>query len=337
MSALGLDVGTYTLKAIVGKPGSKVKVERTAEVFNANSVAIPTDEGVQEKLTVQLDQFFNDHSLPRTDVRLSLPESVASTKVIGIPPLSDAELASAVGWQAEQHIPIPLEELSLEYKVLSRPPRGDKSQQMQVLLVGVRKAIVGKYIDMFMNIGIEPTVLETQSLSILRAMQFTAEDPATMVVTIGASTMDMFVVTGGQPAFVFSHMMGGTTLTKSLESSVGLDSKQAEQYKRTYGLNETQFEGKIAAALQPTVQTMVSEIQKAIQFHAHQQPTKPVQKILLNGGSAQLPGLVQFVTQQIGLEVLVAAPFASAEGEIPQVNQQAFSVCMGLVMREWVQ
>lgn len=334
MKSVAIDIGTYTIKAIHAKPGKTPEIVRAVEVFNSLGVSVPSDEGNIEKMGKMIDDLFTDNNLPRSDVRLALPEQVVSTKVISIPPLSDAELASAISWQAEQHIPIPVEELSLEYQVLYRPTRKNQEEKMKVLLVGVRKNVIDNYLNTFLYAGIEPVFLETQMLSIIRSMQFEVDDPTTQIVSIGSTTMDTGIMHQGQPAFVFSHLNGGQLLSRTIEQGIGLDPKQAEQYKRTYGLDEQQFEGKIRELLLPSVKILVSEIRKANQFFANQYPGEAVQRILLAGGSAQLPGLVQFITSELGLEVLIAAPFASASGEIPESNHTAFSICMGLIMKE---
>lgn len=334
MPALALDIGTYTIKAISGKPGPKPEVTRVVEVFNQLGVSIPTDEAQFEKLGKQLQAIINDNNLPTADVRLALPESVISTKVISLPALSDAELASAIGWQAEQHIPIPPEELSLEYQVIYRPPKNDKNTMMKVLLIGARKSLIERYLSLFTTLGIEPALLETQVLSVLRAANFDVTDPTTLVAHIGASTMDMAMVHQGQLEFVISHMGGGQILTRALEQSIGLDATQAESYKRTYGLDEAQFQGKVRQVLLPATQMLTTELQKATRFFMSQYPTESVKRVLLSGGSSQLPGLVQLITQELGVEVLMIAPFAEAKGQIPNVNHPALSVAMGLLMRE---
>ncbi|MCA9368885.1 MAG: type IV pilus assembly protein PilM [Pseudomonadales bacterium] len=334
MSTLVLDIGTYSIKAIAGKAGPKPKIERIAEVFNTTGIAVPTDDVNQDKLINLIESVIVDNDLPRTDVRLSLPESVISSKVIEIPPLSDAELASAIGWQAEQHIPIPPEELALEYQVLYRPPKSEK-RPMRIMLIGARKQVVDRYVDMFHALGIEPSLVETHMLSLVRSLMFTAEDPNTMVVHIGASSMNMAVVRQGEIAFVTSHMNGGQLLTKALEKSVGLDQDQAEKYKRTYGLDETQFQGKVAQAILPGIQVLSNEIKKSVQFFGTQFPNESVQRVVLSGGTASMPNLVQFIAQELGTEVLVAAPFTGVEGTVPEtINPPAMGVCMGLLLRE---
>jgi type IV pilus assembly protein PilM len=334
MSTLALDIGTYSIKAVAGTAGPKPKIERIAEVFNTTSVAVPTDDVNQDKLINLIESVIIDNDLPRTDVRLSLPESVISTKVIEIPPLSDAELASAIGWQAEQHIPIPPEELALEYQVLYRPPKKEK-KPMRILLVGARKQVVDRYVDMFHVLGIEPSLVETHMISLIRSLMFSPEDPNTMIVHMGASSMNMSIVKGGELIFVTSHMNGGQLLTKALEQTVGLDQNQAEKYKRTYGIDDSQFQGKVAEALKPGLQVLTAEMKKSIQFFVTQHPTESIQRVVLSGGTAAMPDLVQYVTQELGTEVLVAAPFTGVEGSIPEtINPPAMGICMGLLLRE---
>ncbi len=332
--ALALDIGSYTIKAISAKPGARPNVQRVVEVFNPLGISVPGDEAQIEKLAAQVQAVITDNKLPTIDVRLALPESVVSTKVISLPSLTDAELASAIGWQAEQHIPIPPEELSLEYEVLFRPPRKDKNTLMRVLLVGVRKSVIEKYMAVFGLLGIEPTILETQMMSIIRSAQFAATDPATLIVHLGAATMDMALVNQGQLDFVISHLSGGQSLTKLLSQQIGLDAAQAESYKRTYGLEPEQFQGKVRGVLLPATTILLSEMQKSVRFFLSQHPAEQVKRIVLSGGTAQLPGFVQYITQELGTEVLVAAPFTPATGQLPSVNHAALTVCMGLLMRE---
>lgn len=334
MPAVAIDIGSYSIKAISANPGANPEIKRIVEVFNPTGLAIPTDDSNVEKMAQLVESVFADYDLPRKDVRLAIPETVVSTKVIALPPLSDAELASAINWQAEQHIPIPPEELTLEYQVLFRPNKNDK-QPMRVLLVGLRKVVIDRYVQLFHSIGVEPSVIETQLLSIMRSLQFMPEDPTTLIVHIGASSMNMAVIHQAELKFVLSHLNGGQLLTKSLEQSLNMDATQSEQYKRTYGLDVSQFQGKVREAMLPAARVLITEIKKSIQFFVNQNPQDGVKRIVLSGGSALLPGLVQFVTDETGCEVLVSAPFTNAKGSIPDgINQPSMTICMGLLSRD---
>jgi type IV pilus assembly protein PilM len=335
MPATAIDIGTYSLKAVTADPGAAPNIIRAVEVLNPFAVSVPTDDLQTEQLSELVNNLIFDNKLPHTDLRLSLPESVVSTKVISIPALTDSELASAIGWQAEQHIPIPKEELSLQYKVIYRPAKTDKQSLMRVLLTGTRKAIVERYIGLFANLGLEPTFLETQMLSIVRSLGITKNEPPTLIASLGATNFDITVVAGGELLFVFTQPGAGLLLTKTLQQTVGLDLEQAEQYKRSYGLDPNQFEGKLNRALVPVINNIAVELQKSLRYFTDQAAKNtPVSRVVLTGGTAQLPGLVEHLTEKLGLEVLLAAPFATTTGEIPSQNQQAYAVCLGLLMRE---
>lgn len=335
MSALAIDIGTYTIKALSGSTGLTPNIERAVEIFNPTGVAVPSDDALQRKLLDLIEAMIHDHKLPKNDLRLSLPETVVSTKVIQLPFLSDAELASAIGWQAEQHIPIPPDELSLEYYVLHRPPKKEQEdEKMKVLLVGTRKNMIERYVEMFVEMGIEPKLIETQALSVLRSLEIKSDEPATLAVHMGASSTQLIMVYQGRLEFVTSQMSGGQALTKVLEKQIKLTTQQAEEYKRAYGLSPQEFQGKVRDTLLPAVEVLLNEIKKATTFFSNQSPGVNVQRVLLSGGASLLPELVQIITQELGVEVLTAAPFAQASGQIPENNQPAWSVCMGLLMRE---
>jgi len=335
MPATAIDIGSYSLKAIVAKPGQKPVISRVVQQINTSGLPYPKDEAQAEKILKEVDQLFHDHKLPTTDVYLGLPEEVVATKMIYLPPLSDAELASAIDWQAEQHIPIPLNQLSLEYQVIYRPPKNAKDQPMKVLLVGTRKAIVELYVDIFYSLGIQPKIMETQIFSIMRAMNFEVNDPTTLIVHIGAENTQIAVIHQTEVLLATNRKGGGAILTKAIQQSVSnCTPEQAEEYKRSCGLLQEQLQGKIAQILFPTIDPLVQEIVKTMRFFNNEQPQTPIARIVLTGGTSQLPGLVSYFAQATGIEVLLAAPFEGTSGDKPEVGQQEFITCVGALMRK---
>lgn len=334
MPATAIDIGTHSIKAISGKAGRKPVVNRAAEIPNNTGVSVPKDSVQTSKLLEMMTQLFQDYKLPKTDVRLSLPEEVVSTKVINLPPLSDAELASAIDWQAEQHIPIPLEQLSLEYQVLHRPSSKEKDQPMKVLLVGARKNIVEEFVDIFFNLGIQPTILETQIFSLIRALDFVPEDPTSLIVHLGANNVQLAVVHQTEIALAANKKGGGHLFNKAVRQSVSnLTAEQAEEYKKAYGLAPDQIQGKIRDAILPSLNSIGQEIVKVVKFYNNEQPNAGISRIVLTGGTAQMRGIVEYFTELTNTEVLLAEPFAAFSGNIPEENHQAFIVCCGLMMK----
>lgn len=333
MSITALDIGVHTIKIVVAKNGKSQQLLKTTEIRNKLGLVIPKTEQEALQFAELIANLFHDYKLDQTDVRLSLPEYLVTSKVIEVPVLSDAELASAIGWQAEQAIPIPKNDLLLQYQVLSKPDKKIPNATMRVLLVGSRKSIVERLNNIFLNIGIEATLLETQIFSVIRSLDITAEDPESIIVQMGASSNDIAVVANGMFEFVFNSKTGSNLIDAAIAQSFNLDHGQAQEYKTKYGLDPTQLEGKLHQVIAPIVDNLIIDLQKSMRFFNQNYPEQKIKRIVLSGGPAQLQGLTTRISQALGVEVLLAAPFARAKGQVPDSNHPHFSVCMGLIIR----
>ncbi len=103
-------------------------------------------------------------------VNVALPENQVYTKVIEMPILSDKELSSAIFWEAEQNIPVPLSTITLAWNVLKRPQKAIGNEKMHVLMVGAPSVLVNKYQKVLLMAGLRINALETELLSIIRAL-----------------------------------------------------------------------------------------------------------------------------------------------------------------------
>lgn len=337
MSYVGLDIGTYTIKAVeLKKSGSKFSVVRVATVPNTTGRVLPVEPTEREKLIGLVKSTFSDYHFPVTNVRVGLPEAMVSTKIVQMPPLSDAELASAIVWQAEQYIPIPASELQLEYQVLYRPDKKSVSEQMRVLLVGVTKQTIEQFSTMLFESDLELAGMETNMLALYRLIASEPGLPTTMVVHFGSSTTEMFVIHNNELAFVYAYPNGGTVLSRALEKGLGLDPTQAEAYKRTYGLDGAQLEGKVRDTMQPVFKMFVAEMQKALQYFSGAHQGAQVSRILLTGGSASLPNIIPSIAETLPIEITLYSPFANLTMEkgveIQPLDMPTYGVAVGLAM-----
>ncbi len=334
MSITALDIGTHTIKIVVAKDSRSQAINKAVEIKNKLGLVAPKSDQEALQFAELISNLFHDYKLDQSDVRLSLPEYLVTSKVIDVPVLSDAELASAIGWQAEQSIPIPKNDLILQYQVLEKPNKKAVNATMKVLLVGSRKSLVEKINNVFLNIGIEATLLETQIFSVIRSLDIEANDPETIIVQMGSSSNDIAVVANNMFEFVFNSKTGSSLIDAAISQSFNLDLKQAEEYKINYGLDPNQMEGKLYQVIDPIINNLIIDLQKTMRFFNQNHPEQKIKRIALAGGPAQLKGLVEKISQNLGVEVLIAAPFAKAKGQVPELNQASYSVCMGLITRQ---
>lgn len=334
MSITALDIGTHSIKIIVTKDNNGQVISKALELPNKLGLVVPKNDQETLQYSEMIANLFHDYKLDQSDVRLSLPEYLVANKVIEIPYLNDAELASAIGWQAEQVIPIPKSDLSLQYQVLQKPAKKTPDAKMKVLLVGSHKSLVERINNVFLGIGIEATLMETQTFSVIRSLDIQSNDPETIILNMGASGNDIAVVANGMFEFVFNSKTGSSLIDSAIAQSFNLDLKQAQEYKINYGLDPSQVEGKLVQVILPIIDNLIIDLQKTIRFFTQYHPEQKIKRVVLSGGPAQMKGLVEKITQTLGLEVLQVAPFAKIKGQAPEKNQLSFSVCMGLVARK---
>ena len=147
MSTFGLDIGTHSIKAVQLERRGEQFALLAAGITSAPQPGISSDSD-QDLATVAeaVKKLISDTKIAAKTVNISLPETQTFTRLIELPSLTDQEVASAISWQAEPYIPIPITEAAIDYQIVGRrDPQPNQPGGVQVLLVAAPKAIVAKY------------------------------------------------------------------------------------------------------------------------------------------------------------------------------------------------
>lgn len=336
---IGLDVGSFSIKVVVlSKKGKGYKLEAIGICLNPLGLLPGEDEASQVKVAEAVKKLLADNKLSGSRAVVALPESKVYTRVVDMPLLSDSELASAIQYEAEQYIPIPVDQVNIDYEVISRPESHSKEQKMQVFLVAAPKNLIEREIAFCMKCGVEVIGLETEMLASARALiTEPLEADTNLIVHLGASSSSIAVISRGMPVLIHSIDVGGNSLSRSLSLELSLDQVQAEEYKRSYGLDMNQLEGKVAANLKPLIDRLMSEVRKAMQYYNNSARNNQINRVILSGGTSLLPGFVAYAAQLLEVEVVLGNAFAGIEAGkdvvIPN-DTVSFSTAVGLAMRE---
>lgn len=312
MSArLGIDIGSSSIK-IARVNGKKVGV--LAVIANPIGKAMAETEKERNTLAEVIKRVLSEHKINERRFRVVVPESLVYSRVINLPVLSDAELSSAIRWEAEQYVPVPLDEVELSWEVVDRPVKRTGGERMRVYLAAADKKLINSLMGVFAEIGLEPERIEPELITVSRAVALERKlSGATMVCAMGAAGIGMGVFENDQLLFVYKFASGGATLTRSITASLQLGLAQAEEYKRTYGVQESVLEGKLLAAMKPVLDGIMSETKRAISYYNQSFPGGQMARIIISGGMALTPGLVQWMTGQLGVEVAIGDPFEGLE------------------------
>ncbi|OGH13424.1 MAG: hypothetical protein A3H50_00110 [Candidatus Levybacteria bacterium RIFCSPLOWO2_02_FULL_37_10] len=273
-------------------------------------------------------------------VNVALPENQVYTKVIEMPVLSDKELSSAIFWEAEQNIPVPLSTITLAWNVLKRPQKAVGNEKMQVLMVGAPTMLVNKYQKILSMAGFSINALETEVLSIIRALVLSENFPSSLIVNIGSVSTSLATIRDGIMIFTYSIPTGGMAINRAISTDFGLTPSQAEEYKKVYGISKEAFGEKIGKATEPILNSILTEVKKALVFYSDKfKDDKPIRQILLSGGTAKLPGIDLFFANSTNIETAIADPWKIIlnQNELPQQildNGPDYAIAVGLAMRD---
>jgi type IV pilus assembly protein PilM len=260
-----------------------------------------------------------------------------------MPILSDRELASAIYWEAEQYIPIPLTNVSLAWSILKKPLKAAPGEKMEVLMVGAPTLIAKKYQKIIEMAGFSINSMETEILSAVRSLTLNPANSAatpTIIVSIGAISTSLATVAGPSLIFTYSMPLGGTAINRAISADFGLTHVQAEEYKRTYGISNGPLGQRIGKATEPIVSSILSEIKKAVVYYSQKYKDSKIEQIVLSGGTAKLPGIGAYFSQNLGIETVTANPWKLLSGQnLPKEileNGPDYTIAMGLALKDYV-
>jgi type IV pilus assembly protein PilM len=284
-----------------------------------------------------------------------LPISSVFSSVITVPKGTDREIREAIQWQARKLIPVPLEEMVLDPKIITppvergKPPAKDaaaakkeEAKSLQVLITGASKVMVSKYAAVFKMAGLELVSLETEAFALIRAL--VGKDRATtMIVDMGSVRTNIVIVENGVPFVTRSLDMGGAAFTKAMAKTLSVDLKSAEQMKTDIKSVSSLYPGEgLPKIFEATVAPMLTELQYSMNLYlgqGDQKTGKSIEKVILTGGTAALPALATYFSSQLNVKVYVGDPWARVvyPDELRPVLEEIgprFAVSIGLAMRD---
>lgn len=335
---IGLDIGVQTIKAVqLSREKNKIALLAAGYIPTPGRTVNATETMEEQTLASSINRLVRDMKVSTTEVSASLPSSKVVTRVIEIPIMKEGELSSSIQWEAEQYIPWPLAKVKLDYAVLDID---SKNQKMKVLLVAAPLALIEKYMRIITTAGLTPVALETEILAVSRSIGETFQTLSNvLIISIGAGTTDIALLHDHVLVYTKSYPIGGITLTRAISDELGFEIAQAEEYKKTYGLEEDKLEGKIAKIITPFFTNITQEMEKTVAYFKSQYPGEELNSSVLTGGTARLPGLVISITKNLGIDSQTANPFLNLVVDpnvlsIVTPDASLYTAAIGLALKE---
>jgi len=352
-SILGLDIGTSSIKMVqLKKEEDKFRLETYGEVSPAgyldrlNDSFQTTSLKTLEVVTREMIRMLLEKAETTTKhVVMSIPVFSSFTSIIEMPEMAEKELARAVEFEARKYIPIPLSEVVLDWKIIeSGMIKGELSprpfQGKRILLIAVPKEVINKYIRIADALDLKIKALELESFSFARSLVVGEKNPI-CVLDIGARATSFTIIDNGIIQMSHGLDIAGAEMTRLLASSLGVTFKRAEDFKVAHGINHQENAEQrtdIKEALTNLLDEIINESERMVGTY-HSKTDKKIEKMILNGGSAQMEGLKEYAEKKLGVKTIVADPWTKIiypprlQPILKEIGAQ-FSVAVGAAMRE---
>jgi len=284
-------------------------------------------------LAAALKSLYSDHKLPKA-VRLGIGNQRVIVRTLRLPAIEDPkEMEAAIRFQAQEQIPMPLDQAVLQHQVVGGVPAEEGAgPQVDVVVIAARREMVGSFLEPLRRAGLEPVGIDLSAFGMIRALgSLTAPQPlagaegpapaqeATLYCNVG-DVMNLAVARGRSCLFTRVSGTGMEAIIGRLASDRGLSPEQAEQWLLYVGLDAptAQIEGDpetVAAArraLEEGVAGLVDELRLSLDYYRALESAVPVSGIVLCGTGSAVRGLGPVMEGQVGLPITAPRPVALA-------------------------
>jgi len=337
-SLYGIDVGVGSIKLVsIVKEKDKLVLQDLAEAETPDVDWLRSKDKNNSMAAVSkiIKSLVAEAKLKTKKVVTCLPEDEVVSRLIRLPPIKENEIKDALKFEAETFVPFPLSQASIDYEIIEKDDMG----RMSVFTIAAKNETIQSFVKLFKMTGLELVAIESPATALRRVMASAVSTTVTMLVAdLGEKFSDIIGISDNKVYFTRAVPVGGESLTRAISVNLGLDMASAEQYKKAYGLNEMELEGKIKSAIIPVFSSMAEEIRRALGSF-REELNKSVGLLVLSGGGANLPGFAEELARLLGVEVQVVQPFINLDVSrvTPVVNMTSegcrFSLAVGLALR----
>lgn len=372
---VGIDIGTSSIKVVELLKESHIALTNYGVIDNLDFLGdVVNESNTQASLKLSenyiisvLKQLLDTTKIKTDKVVMSIPFFSSFLTVMEMPKMNKKEIESAVPFQARSYIPIPLSEVVLDWLVMPEFSRQNpvtdakvlniasntanvqngnivsvipdliKRDKISILLVAVPKEIISKYQRIAKALNLKLVGLESESFSLARSL--VRNDKGTiMLVDFGAINTSLTIIDNGYIFMSHSADLSGKEMTKMVARSLNVQLQRAEELKKSSGVSPVGYEKGLTQIISPFIEKLINGIERMNSLFIKKEGRR-IGKIVLTGGSSNLPGLAEYLSKSIGVEVTIGNPFSEIKFDpslepILRRNLSSFlAVATGLSMR----
>jgi type IV pilus assembly protein PilM len=305
---VGVDIGSHAVKVC-----QLQRTEKGYAVVNLGSSVLPegaVDDGTlndPEAVGQVISELFKNLKIKNKKVGFSISGYSVIVKKVNLSVMDDDKLEEHIMAEAEQYIPFDIEDVYLDFQDLKTNTAD--SDRTDVMLVAAKKEIVDGYLEMLENLDLQPVLVDVDGFALENTYECNfPKNENVALVDIGASKMNINILTGGISVVARDIVVGSRQLTDQIQNAFDLSYEEAEALKLGF-IPAAEKQSQIEAIFTSTCTQWVLEIKKAIDLYHSNHPDEPLTKLVLSGGGSKVSGLTDFLASETSLPVVLFNPF----------------------------
>ncbi len=343
-SLVGLDIGSSSVKAI-----ELVVKDRKFDLKNLGIAKLPPEAIVQGAflnsgaIVDAIKEAFDIGKIKGKEVAAAISGHSVIVKKVSLPTMTREELEQQIQWEAEQYIPFDVNEVNLDFQILDSV---DTEGQMDVLLVAAKKDLIDDYMQVIIEAGLTPGVIDVAAFAVENAYEMNYDarsDEVVALVNVGAQVVNINIVENGIPAFTRDITTGGNQYTEEVQKSLSISFEEAERIKlggQGADQNQEVVPQEVEEAIRSVTDSVVGEIARSLDFFTATSAESRIARVLLSGGGSKVAGFDKVFEERTGLDVELMNPLArmtpsrSFDASYLEDVGPSLGVGIGLAMRK---
>jgi type IV pilus assembly protein PilM len=324
----------------------------------------------QNLLAAEIREFWDSHSFKGRSITVGVSNQKVVVRLLDFPHMRPEDLQGAISFEAQDHIPMPLDEAVLDYVVLG--PREERADLDRVLVVAAQREMISRYTSAVRAGGLRPEGVDVKALSLTRSTlpdPFFGEDGAVLLLDVGAEITNLVVADRGNPVLTrfvpvglgdfvaavveLADLPEDEAERQALDPRVNLGDGHAEEQPQEEAEDaEVEEAGEaedfdpalvydVRRGLEGAAQTLADEVQRSIEHHRSQEAARDVSRVLISGEAALIPGLDVYLGDLLGVPTgrgkpvdKLSANRSNIEDAQLRAMEPVLAVAFGLAMED---
>lgn len=333
-----LDIGTNSIRMIQlsGNAEKGWTLDKFAYVPVDQKITKDDSETGKRKLGEIILGAREQAGIKTKNIAIGLPARKTYTAIIEVPNAPQRELTQTVKYEADQYVPMSVDEAKIDFAVLGISPNDAK--KAEILLSSTDNAYAESVMESVEQLGLNVIAQEPEPIAMVRALAPVGVQDARMIIDLGETSTDLVVMYQGSPRLVRSIPGGLLSFVRTVENSLKVRDDQARQFILKFGLAQDKLEGKVFEVLKSTLEGFAMEMTKSVRFFQNRYVGAQVGGIVLSGFSGIIPFMAEYIEMQTGVATTQGNPWqyvkvtpAQQQMLLPVASE--FAVAIGLAER----